>query len=90
MKHTPKVKKDTPPPDSIACLKCNEVFLNVDELTKHKKKCYVKYIYDCLDPKCHRTFSQKSVMNQHYRSKHLGEPFECWFKDCPKTFASKE
>ena len=88
MKHTPKVKKETPPPDSIACLKCNEVFPNVDELTKHEKKCYVKYSYNCLDSTCHRTFSQKSLMNQHYRSTHLGEPFLCRFKDC--TFSSKK
>ena len=71
MKYTPKVKKETPPPDSIACLKCNEVFPNVDELTKHEKKCYIKYSYNCLDSTCHRTFSQKSLMNQHYRSTRL-------------------
>ena len=90
MKHTPKVKKETPPLDRITCLKCNEVFPNVDELTKHEKKCYVKYSYNCLDSTCHRTFSQKSLMNQHYQSTHLGEPFLCRFKDCTKTFSSKK
>ena len=44
MKHAPKVKKETPPPDSIACLKCNEVFPNVDQLTKHERKNFMSSI----------------------------------------------
>ena len=42
IKHAPKIKKPTPPPDSISCLKCNKVFSEVSELTKHEKTCYVK------------------------------------------------
>ena len=90
IKYTPKVKKEAPLPNNILCLKCNEVFADVDELTRHKKKYYVKYSYDCLEPSCQRTYSQKSVMNQHYQLIHLGEPFVCRFDDCVKIFDSKK
>ena len=84
------MKKEAPLPNNILCLKCNEVFADVDELTRHKKKYYVKYSYDCLEPSCQRTYSQKSVMNQHYQLIHLGEPFVCRFDDCVKIFDSKK
>ena len=56
IKHASKIKKDTPPEDSIACLKCNSVFETSKELTKNEKKCYKKYSYPCDDDKCEKTF----------------------------------
>ena len=89
VKHAPKIKKPPPPPNSISCLKCNEVFSDVSQLTQHEKTCYVKYSYNCIDNTCTRTFSQKSLMQQHYQAKHLGQPFECKY-DCGKSFESKK
>ena len=43
IKHTPKIKKEAPSENSIACLKCNSVFDTSEELSSHEKKCYVKY-----------------------------------------------
>ena len=88
IKHTPKIKKEPPPKDSIACVKCNSVFDTSEELSSHEKKCYVKYLYPCDDATCTKTFSQKSMMNQHYCSAHLGQPFPCRY--CSKSFASKK
>ena len=88
IKHTPKIKKEPPPEDSIACVTCNSVFDTSEELSSHEKKCYVKYSYPCDDATCTKTFSQKSMMNQHYRLAHLGQPFPCRY--CSKSFALKK
>ena len=88
IKHTPKIKKEPPPEDSISCVKCNSVFDTSEELSSHEKKCYVKYSYPWDDANCTKTFSQKSMMNQHYHSAHLGQPFPC--RHCSKSFASKK
>ena len=88
IKHTPKIKKEASPENSIACLKYNSVFDTSEEFISHEKKCYVKYLYPCDDANCTKTLLQKSMMNQHYRSAHLGKPFECEY--CTKSFASKK
>ena len=88
IKHTPKIKKEAPPEDSISCVKCNSVFDTSEELSSHEKKCYVKYLYPCDDATCTKTFSQKLMMNQHYCLAHLGQPFPCRY--CLKSFASKK
>ena len=88
IKHTPKIKKEPPPKDSIACVKCNSVFDTSEELSSHEKKCYVKYSYPCDIATCTKTFLQKSMMNKHYCSAHLGQQFPCRY--CSKSFASKK
>ena len=89
MKHPKKVKKELPDNAEIFCIKCNEVFLNSDELVSHEKQCFKGRRYLCeFQGGCECTFLQKSLMHQHLKVVHFDDLFKCKF--CTQTFVYKK
>ena len=68
----------------ICCLKCKEVFQDVDELQLHEKKCFLGRRYPCKYPGCGHVNSQKSLLNEHIKGVHENNPFRC--EVCSETF----
>ena len=81
MKHTPKVKKETPPPGSISCIKCkysydcldskcHRTFSQKSVMNQHYRSTHLGDPFECRFKDCPKTFTSKKSRDWHEKAVH--------------------